>query len=126
MSKTKNTDQSQDQEVMDQELIDLIAKENEALKAEIAEARAEAAKAIEELKAANSPKEKKANKGTPMTFQNQAGKTIIGLGVPYYVVRMDKTLYYKAADAVTHLKKLPENGETPEPVETPVVEETVA
>lgn len=65
-------------------------------------------KAVAEALAAKKkePKEKKEKapkkepKGIMIEFENTAGKTIRGLGNLYYVVRFEKKLHYKAADAV--------------------------
>lgn len=81
--------------------IEQMIKENELLKLEMFSQREELMKVQGELSKVQ--KVKKVNKGTPMTFTNKSGKVIIGLGIPYFVVTMDKTLYYKQADSVIHL-----------------------
>ena len=45
-------------------------------------------------------KAKKETKGVMVTFTNQAGETITGKGVLYYVTRVDKKLHYKEASQV--------------------------
>ena len=69
---------------------------------EIAQKAVEEAKAqLKALKEANKAnKAKKENKGVMVTFTNQAGETIKGKGVLYYVVRQDKKLHYKEASQV--------------------------
>lgn len=74
----------------------------DAINAEI-----EAAKIrIKELKAAAKGQKVKVNrelKGEMVTFTNKSGARITGLGVLYYVARMDGKLHYKEASQVTKM-----------------------
>ena len=65
-------------------------------------AKAEAKAAKEAAKSEKSPRE---SKGVMVEFTNQAGETIKGKGVLYYVVRQDKKLHYKEASKVTILSE---------------------
>lgn len=46
-------------------------------------------------------KQPRALKGEMVTFQNQKGETILGMGTLYYVVRFKGKLHYKEASQVT-------------------------
>lgn len=115
MSKVKNVpaqntnEQINDDQIMDQNVETAkVETEDEKQLREIKEAVAEMqakAKALKTKIKDESAGTKKATKGIMVTFTNQAGETITGLGNLYYVVRgEDKKLHYKAADAVTIIK----------------------
>ena len=69
----------------------------------IEELKAEQKVLAEQIKALKTSvvRAKKPAKGVMVSFTNQAGDLIQGLGVLYYVVRKDGKLHYKAADTVT-------------------------
>ncbi len=75
-------------------------------------------------KAPKEPKEPKApriNKGVMVRFTNKAGQTITGMGVEYYVARMDGKLHYKEASQVT---VLPDDWKEGDPI--PGKEDSIA
>ncbi len=70
-----------------------IKKQQEALKQQMKELNAK-------LKNKPAPKPKKEPKGVLVSFKNQAGTEITGLGTLYYVTRSGGKLHYKEATAV--------------------------
>jgi len=61
------------------------------------------------------PKAPRVNKGVMVRFTNKAGQTITGMGVEYYVARMNGKLHYKEASQVTIL---PDDWKEGDPIPT--------